>query len=169
MNHAAIGWARLEEARFCHVGSCAYIIFVQLFALRVGWTRRSLHIIRAKCMSRDASQPPAPLDGRQSLPQSFIASPPWASAGAGSLAPPSAYSIEDPARGASADGAEADNPEVESDEEQWQLHEAAEDAAEQGNASGGQAFNAPNGNFASPAGVETLVESFVSHHSPGLC
>ena len=61
-----------------------------------------------------------------------------------------------------------DDADSESDEEQWALDDAAEEvAAQHGAPAGGEHPNVPKGNVASPASVNTLVSSFVSHHPPG--
>ena len=56
------------------------------------------------------------------------------------------------------------SPDYESDEEAWELDDASEDVerAQQGAGSG-----VPKGNWASPASVDAIANSFLSRHRPG--
>ena len=56
-----------------------------------------------------------------------------------------------------------ENPDYESDAEQWELDSAAEEI----HATHNQNQNVPQGNWMSPATIDTIVSNFVQKHPPG--
>ena len=74
--------------------------------------------------------------------------------------PPQKQTLGEPSASSSQDVSQ----DYESDEEAWELNEAADEVAQSQSISGSQV---PKGNWASPASVDAIAKSFLSRHPPG--